>query len=381
MKKFASFNYRIIAASMAALTLVGCNAVTGSDQAQTDAASENKAVPFTSAMAERLADGTGYRLSWQSADAGQVKVYVGTDAAGTIEGTAIATGPTSGSIVVPHAGVSPRPYFTLVPEKGAPLVVSDRGLHLTSVPNWRDIGGYRTTDGRWVAMGKIYRADQLDSVSDADLARIADLNTSLVIDLRTESERAREPDRLPPNARALVLDVSADDSKAMGGDMREALAAIASGKGAEMLTAANREFVSLPSAQKAYTAMLRELLNEDKGATVYHCTAGKDRTGWATAIILSALGVSRETVMNDYLLSNDYLKEKNKKIEETFLKTDASFDVAYLRPVVTVRREYLQAAFDEVDAKYGSMDAYIREALGFTDADIEALKAKYLTAA
>lgn len=369
-----------IVLSLAALPLAACTTTTAqSGPAQAAAATQEKAIPFTAASAELLPDGSGYRVSWQAPDAGKVRIFAGTDPNGGTTGTPVAEGLTNGSVTVPGIGPVPRPYFTLVPERGLPLVVSDRGLHLSTVPNWRDIGGYRTSDGQWVAMGKIYRADQLDRVNDTDLARIADLDTAVVIDLRTNSERTREPDRLPPNARGLVLDVAADSSGSLGGDMREAMAAIASGKGAEMLTAANRDFVSLPSAQKAYAAMLRELLNEDKGAVVYHCTAGKDRTGWATAVILSLLGVPRETITADYLLSNAYLKEKNAATAAMFKKSGAPFDVFYLEPVMTVRPEYLQAAFDEVERKYGSMDAYIRQGLGLTDAEIAGLKQKYLT--
>ena len=335
-------------------------------------------IPFTAATVERLADGSGYQVSWQAPGAGNVRVYAGTAAEGTITGQAVAQGAATGGATVTGLPSSPRQYFTLVPDHGAPLVVADRGLHIATVPNLRDIGGYRTTDGRWVRMGMIYRADQFDRLTDADLATLDTLDPAVVIDLRTQSERTREPDRLPSRARGLVLDVAADSNGSLGGDMRQAMAAIASGKGADMLTSANRDFVSLPSARTAYTTMMHNLAKGEDGAVIYHCTAGKDRTGWATAVILTLLGVPRETVMADYMLSNTYLRAKNEKAMEMFKASGAPFDVSFLEPVMTVRPAFLQAAFDEVEQRYGSFDAYARDALGMTPQDIAALRDRYL---
>lgn len=360
-----------LAVGLAGLSLSGC-ATAPSGQPNAASAAADSVIPFTTANAAALPDGSGYTVSWTAPDAGKVSLFTGTGAAPA------AVGGSDGNVTVPGVAINPRPFFTLIPEHGAPLTIADRSLHLPTVPNWRDVGGYRTSEGRWVRMGKIYRADQLDKVSDADMARIDDLNLKLVIDLRTNSERAREPDKIPPRASGLVLDVMAESTNAMGGDMKQAMAAIASGKGVEMLTAANRDFVSSASALKAYSAMMHELLDEKSGAVVYHCTAGKDRTGWATAVILGALGVPRDTIMADYMLSNTYLKGKNEATAAMFKKSGAPFDIAYLEPVMTVRPEYLQAAFDEMDKRYGSFDAYIRQGLGMTDAQVAAFRDKYL---
>ena len=227
-------------------------------------------------------------------------------------------------------------------------------------------------------MGLIYRSDQLDRLSDADLAAMGALGLSAVADLRTATERARGADRLPRGAAPLVLDVVADSEGSLGGDMRKADAAIAAGKGVEMLIEANREFVSLPSARSAYAALLRRLEQAPPGATLYHCTAGKDRTGWATAVILTLLGVPRETVMADYLLSNAYLRAKNEATQAALAKAGTPIPPAYLEQVLTVRPDYLQSAFDEVERRHGSFDAYLRDGLGLTEADIATLRRLYL---
>ncbi|MGH6781303.1 MAG: tyrosine-protein phosphatase [Sphingomonadaceae bacterium] len=366
------------AALAAALPLLsGCATAPAGEVA---AASQQQAnvIPFTSATAA-LVTGTGdYQVDWASAGAGRVTVYAGHDPAAIGRDRAVGQGDATGSIRVTGLEPGKRWFFALVPDRGAPLVIADRGLHLPTAHNLRDIGGYRTVDGRWVKMGLIYRSDQLDRLSDGDLAAMGGLGMKLIADLRTESERQREPDRVPAGAEHLVLDVARDSTGSMGGDMRKAIAAIAAGKGAEMLTEANRDFVSLGSARTAYRTLLDRLDAPDAGPTLYHCTAGKDRTGWATAVILTLLGVPRETVMADYLASNDYLRAKNEKTIAGMAKSSMAVPREYLEPVLGVRAEYLQAAFAEVDAKYGSFDAYLKQGLGLSAAEIEALRTRYL---
>lgn len=249
---------------------------------------------------------------------------------------------------------------------------------LATAPNFRDIGGYRTRDGHRVRTGLAYRSDQMNLLSEADLATIATLRPAAVADLRTLTERTREPDRLPSGARYIVLDVAADSSESLGGDMRLAMAQIAQGKGEALLVAANREFVTLPSARQSYAALIRLMIAAD-GPVVYHCTAGKDRTGWGTAVVLSLLGVPRETIMQDYLLSNDRLAAKNAAILEGLARSGSKMSPAFLEPVLTVKPSYIEAAFAEVDHTYGSFDAYVSKGLGLSPREISALRTKLLT--
>jgi protein-tyrosine phosphatase len=207
-------------------------------------------IPFTSAGVS--ADGT---VRWSAPGTGRVTVYAGTDSAVNDRTKPVGQGDATGSIRLSGLAPGKRWFFALVPDHGAPLVIADR-----------DIGGYRTTDGRWVKMGMIYRSDQLDRLSDSDLGAMGELGLALVADLRTASERSREPDRLPAGAEHLVLDVAAD-SHGLGGDMRQAMTLINSGKGAAMLTEANREFVSLNSARTAYSALLGRIGAEYAGPT------------------------------------------------------------------------------------------------------------------
>ncbi|EQB08122.1 hypothetical protein L288_08845 [Sphingobium quisquiliarum P25] len=335
------------------------------------------AIPFRSAVVAKMDGGDDFQLEWQADGVQRVTVYAGTGPAPVLTGKPAGEGAGSGRIIVKGLAPDQRPFFTLVPDSGAPLVIADRALHLPSIANLRDIGGYRTADGRWVKMGLLYRSDQLDRVSDADLSKMSQLGLQLVVDLRTQSERAREPDRLPPATPSLVLDVAGDGEGSLGGDMRKAMTAISSGKGVELLTEANRDFVSLPSARRAYAQMLDRLAAQ-QAPMLYHCTAGKDRTGWASAVILTLLGVPRETVMADYLASNRFLKAKNAAAMAALSKSGSSLDPAFLEPVLTVRASYLEAAFAEVEKRHGSFDAYIAQGLGISDATVERLRGHYL---
>lgn len=288
------------------------------------------------------------------------------------EGRPVGRGTSSGRLSVTDLPPRDRWYFELRPARGEPLVTADRSLHLATAPNFRDVGGYRTRDGRWVKVGLVYRSDQLDRLSDADLAEIGRLAPQLDVDLRTQGERTRGPDRLPAGAELLVADVVGD-----AGPSGATMAKITSPQAAvDFLTAANRQFVSLPSARRAYATLFTRL-QSPAGPLFYHCSAGKDRTGWATAVLLTALGVPRSTVMADYLASNDYLAAKN---QAAFSRMPAA-SVANLTPFFTVRASYLDAAFDEVDRRYGSFDRYLRVGLGIDSRALAHLKARFLEGA
>jgi protein-tyrosine phosphatase len=257
---------------------------------------------------------------------------------------------------------------------GAGRRVGDAGPagRLRSAPNFRDVGGYRTLDGRWVRMGQVYRSDQLDRLSDADLAQIASLKPALVVDLRTDAERRSGPDRTPPSATPLVADVMASFQPDMAAVMRikapqDAIA---------FMTKANRQFVSGTSALTAYATLLDRLDGAD-GVVVYHCTAGKDRTGWASAVLLTILRSPRETIMADYLASNAYLADKNKATLAT-LPPDRA---AAFEPMLTVRPDYLEAAFAEVQTRYGSFDRYLSQGLGLDATALAQLRSRFLVGA
>jgi len=374
------------AAIVAAGPLAGC--------AHNGAGSEK--VPFTEASATegevaRNADGTlgnGYKVTWGAPDAGSVRVYAGTDALHVGKTMPVGDGGEMGKVdvsVPPKnlSGKTLRWYFELVPERGAPVVVAERSLRLASAPNFRDAGGYRTTDGKWVRMGLLYRSDQLDRLTPEDLDTLHADGLHLVCDLRTDAERKQGMDRLPPGAQAMIADVAGGDSATNGiakllsghGNPKQMLG---NGRAAQFMVDANRQFVASATAKAAYKAMFERLADPKSLPAVFHCTAGKDRTGWAEAVFLSIMGVPRATILQDYLLSNDYLKAKNDKM---LAMLKGRIDPSLIQPLMEVRPDYLQAGFDAAEKEYGSMDGYVRNGLGLSDATIQALRTEFLVGA
>jgi protein-tyrosine phosphatase len=259
---------------------------------------------------------------------------------------------------------------------GMPDHVKKRHLALEGAPNFRDLGGYETSDGRTVKWGQLYRSDDLASLTDADLARVGSLGIELVCDFRASAEKASEPDRLPAADPPEVAALEIGAESFMVKDLRER---IQSGdtEGLDlraMLIEGNRQFATTFAPQ--YAAMFERITKPENLPALVHCTAGKDRAGFASAMILSVLGVPRETVMSDYLLTNYYTAaatERRLLMIEVFSLFRADGDA--LRPLFGVEPAYLEAAFDAIDASYGDFDTYRREALGLDDAEVEAFRA------
>lgn len=261
------------------------------------------------------------------------------------------------------------------PHAGMPDHVRQRHLALDGAPNFRDLGGYETADGRRVKWGQFYRSDDLAALTDADLEKVAGLGLRLVCDFRSPAEKEAEPDRLPASSPPAVADLAIGAENFMVKDLRER---ISSGdlEGLDlrgMMIEGNRQFATTFSPQ--YAAMFDRITQAENRPALVHCTAGKDRAGFASAMILSVLGVPRETVMADFLLTNHYTRratERQLLLIELFSLFRVDSDA--LRPLFGVEPAYLEAAFEAIDAQWGDFDTYRREALGLDDAEVEAFR-------
>jgi protein-tyrosine phosphatase len=250
-----------------------------------------------------------------------------------------------------------------------------RHIALEGTPNFRDFGGYLTADGRQVRWGQLYRSGALNRLTAADLDALAALDIRTVCDFRQHSERQREPSRWPAAAQtrhvhlplangdhAQTLKQLLDTGKVDVEQVRAAMAGI------------NREFVVTHS--KAYGQMLKHVLDAG-GPVLIHCAAGKDRTGFGAAIILSALGVDEETIMADYLLSGHFLR-----IDRTIDKLLERYRLPVSRDVglalFGVEPAYLRGAFESIAADYGDMPTYLRAGLGLDEAALSELRGRLL---
>lgn len=257
-------------------------------------------------------------------------------------------------------------------------------IEVASVPNLRDVGGYEAADGRRVRSGVLYRSTALARLSDDDLPAVDALGLRTVFDLRTEAERGTHPDRLPDGARLVVCDVMADREDATPAQLGalldnpvKAKEVIGDGKSEEFMRAAYRQIVGSQTAHDAYRQLFTSLLDDGVPPALFHCTTGKDRTGWAAASTLMLLGVSSDDVMEDYLLTNRYLLPALKFVFDRF--ETAGGDPELLRPVLGVDASYLQTALAELDAEFGTIEAYFSDALGIDAAAQAELRARLTT--
>ncbi|GEL93977.1 tyrosine-protein phosphatase [Cellulomonas composti] len=253
-------------------------------------------------------------------------------------------------------------------------------LTTASVTNLRDVGGRPTTDGGWVATGLAYRCAELaspDVADDPDLARLA---VRTVVDLRTAAERAARPDVVPAGARLVALDVLADLPGAQAAGIPEALsdpsrlvAALGGADLAAQMVATYRQLVLAGSARRAYAAFVRLAIDAERTPLLFHCTAGKDRTGWAATILLLAAGVDEDGVLDEFLAVNPAVRAT---FEPLLVQAEAAgIDRALLAPLLEVRAEYLQAALAAVRDEFGSFDAYLADGLGLSPLETSTLRA------
>ena len=256
-------------------------------------------------------------------------------------------------------------------------------LGIASIPNLRDLGGYQTTDGKTIASGLVYRSNQLSHISPEDMQKLAKLKLKNAYDLRTKEERDKRPEELPPGVNYVVLDVLADSPQAgpaqlekLMADPESAEAELGGGKVEAGFKASYREFVSLPSAQREFSKLFRGLADKQQVPAVFHCTTGKDRTGWAAAAFLTLMGVPKDVVYEDYLRSNDNILTAYKENIDAFVAAGGSPNIP--NAILGVKKEYLDAAYDEMQKRYGSIEKYFSDGLEIDAAQQQALRNLYL---
>jgi protein-tyrosine phosphatase len=285
------------------------------------------------------------------------------------------------------------------PERGAYVARSVEGsLGLEKAPNARDLGGYVGAGGRRVRRGILFRADSLHRLSEADLAALGRLRLTSVIDFRSREEVEQVgPDKLPDRvpSRLVSLPLSDPEDKVFAsvgvvlGRARGTAAGVDAGPDgavglpigpgqdpAATMRDVYRWFVSSSLARQSCAVALRILADPQSLPLLFHCTAGKDRTGWLSAVILSALGVGRADVLADYTRTNE-LNQTSNAFLLTVLAERVDHPEAAI-PLLEARPEYLEAGLDEAELRFGGMDGYLREGLGLDDDTLSALQSNLL---
>ena len=242
---------------------------------------------------------------------------------------------------------------------------------LTGIDNFRDLAGtttaYTTANDGVMRAGVFYRSNALTPTA-SDLAVLNGLGISNVYDLRTPSEIAATPDTLPTGAIYQNIDIIG--STTSGSNVTN-ISFTSTAQAVAMMEETNRAFVSDSGMRSQFSVLFNELAAADRAA-LFHCTAGKDRTGWTAAVLLSIAGVDSATIMQNYLATNDYTAAR---VAATLAAMPTSMEAIYA-PLLGVQASYLQAGLDEVTAEYGSMDNYLKEGLRLSQETIYVLRGK-----
>jgi protein-tyrosine phosphatase len=277
-------------------------------------------------------------------------------------------------------GRSGRIYFHLKPASGATRVVSVRRLPLEGAKNFRDLGGYRAGDGRYVRWGLVYRSDYLVDLTAKDSEYLNGLGIRLVCDVRSDAERARSPDHWVGNAPEFFsIPIGPNrDGTLTPEELKQRVAALNSES-----KDATRGYDRLAiDYAPQFGNILRRLAAGDLPA-VEHCSSGKDRTGVFSAILLTGLGVPRDIVIQDYLLTTRYLLAPD-SIEKTTADLQKIFglsqppDPSTVQAIMTTKPGTLEATFASLDKSYGSFEGYLRNALKISDSDLASLRQRLL---
>ena len=277
----------------------------------------------------------------------------------------------------------------------AQVVHSQRAIAFDGIENARDMGTLVMHDGQVIRMGMLIRSGCLDKASDSDVAMLKEkYQLSNVFDFRFEAEANAAPDRIIDGVsythlstlpKALIetfassgrSDTELNEVK----DMGKLLMKYAFNP--EVQTMASQLYPAIVTdslAQRYYGEFLHGVLRA-KGGVLWHCSQGKDRAGWASALLLAALGADRETIVEDFDLSNQSyahaVEAMTAKVREQGGDDEA---VAFIRAMIGVSRENFEATLDLIDRKYGSLSSYIENQLGFSKEAQAQLREKYLTA-
>ena len=242
------------------------------------------------------------------------------------------------------------------------------------VANFRDLGGHTTRDGRRIARGRLFRSGHLGHATPTDLSILSDFGLRRIFDFRTATDIEIDgADRLPPGAESVVLPMPdparGRDIRAMihGSGPEELMAHFGDGRAEAMMRESAAGLVRERS--EPYARFLRALARPESVPALFHCSAGKDRAGWAASVVLLTIGVAEEQVVDQYLLSNRAAEE----ILDRQRTHDRGIWLDVLRPLLEVREEYIESSFAAVREGWGSFDAYLEKGLGIDENEREAI--------
>ncbi len=251
-----------------------------------------------------------------------------------------------------------------------------RHIPLTGQPNFRDLGGYSSRDGRRVRWGSVFRSGELSQLTDQDLVTLEGLGIRTVVDLRSPQEvSARGQSLAPAGAEVVPMPISSGDMftrlipMMLQGDFSQVPS--------DLLEQVNRVLVRDFSAE--FAGLLRKVVDPANRPLVFHCTQGKDRAGFGAATVLTALDVPWPTVVEDYLLSNHFRKADNERlltmIRQVLPQGDGDeLDLSKIEGLLYVKETSIDAAHDEIVSQHGDLEGFLTKGLGLGSQELEQLR-------
>lgn len=274
-----------------------------------------------------------------------------------------------------------RHFFRLCDEHGNEVLTTERKLGMEGTPNFRDYGGYASADGRRVKWGHLFRSGQLAHLSDRDVELFSGLDIELVCDFRQDREKQTHPSRLPDSGAPRILELpivpgNTSSFFAEADRERQSVSGFTRQDMFDLMAQINREFVE--SQRESFARLFREVLELEQGRFLVHCSAGKDRTGFAAALMLSALDVPWERVLEDYLLTGRYFhpEEELRRVRRKY-RLDG-LDAEVIMPMLEVHEAYLAAALASIEENYGDVGTFLEAGLGIGPVERAELRRRYL---
>lgn len=254
---------------------------------------------------------------------------------------------------------------------------------MKSLVNFRDLGGVKAEDGRTVKLKRLLRSGEIVGVDECDIEKLKDeYDLRYIIDLRSEGEAERAPDHEIDGVEYVNISLYKPDDadrKAQTAEEKEFRKLTDPKKVEIFMTGVYENLVTNPFSLDGFSRFVKLVRDNREGSIIFHCFAGKDRTGIAAAILYTILGVKQEDIMGDYMLTNELRRERNNIVLAKAREEGKSEEhLKALAVSYEVRDAYLEKVFEITNAKSGSFLAYIKEYMDVSDSDIEAIRNNYL---
>lgn len=297
------------------------------------------------------------------------------------------TVPTYGSARITGLDQDRRWYFTIADSTGRTATAGARQLALRGAENARDIGGYPAADGRSLRWGKVFRADSLSTLTDEDVDYLDRSGIRTVVDFRGPQEvDAAGPDRVSANTTHIQTPLMDDSTNAFAAVMSTALVAgdkdavvelLGDGQAEELSEHGFLRQLGRPTTMAGYADTLRRIADKPDEALLYHCSGGKDRTGMMTALLMGILGVPDQEIIDDFMLSNHFNKQRNE--QRLAALAARGVDVELVRPLMEQRPSQIQAVLAAIRGQYGDWDVFAGECLKLSAGEVESIRRALLS--